>query len=674
VLLAFWPSPARATTIYGPRVEEALCKIYPNDVAEWDALKAAQIELVDCPKPPSIVIPSPWPADYNYTLDAYRDLTMYEFDINNNETMPSYPNVKSPTSDRNFRHAIAHMVDKDFTITNILGGSGAELESPIMPWLRWYDPNITTHPYNPATVCQILYDNGWRDSPDPNVATSVHFPSNWLAVNGGPNVTGQTLAAVLVHGPHGGSDPGLIFYGRGDKADRHAASNLLIYGDTTHKGLESIGVPCDEISIIPSYSSSVMYQKNFHIYAGGWSLGRDPDYLYDIWGSQAMDWNTRNFAFNYDNVQNATWDTAIAKVKFADNLDQAEVACHQALQIFSEQVFFIPLWAPVGYLGHSKSWHALNVDSYGVKDPWNLYCMNNPSIGITGGQIRWGFSSTVESLNVIYSTGHWDWQILNQIYDTLLVFNPMNIGVDMPWMASNWNIGTWTNPNTGLTATKISFTIKTGIRWTNPITGTDAGPVTPEDVRYTFQFVYDHNGWNKNLVADLFKNPDGSLKIEISGNTITFYEQQKSPWALHWIGGMPIIPKSVFEAFPLENGGTGFYPGGSDPSTLVGSGPFYFSNYNEGVDCLLKANRLFHMSIVPNTDTTPTTIKLDWGIFKSNVKSGDWQVNVLDLIIVATAIGWTGRPDDIPQDINKDGKVNVLDFILVSSSMGADWN
>jgi hypothetical protein len=73
-------------------------------------------------------------------------------------------------------------------------------------------------------------------------------------------------------------------------------------------------------------------------------------------------------------------------------------------------------------------------------------------------------------------------------------------------------------------------------------------------------------------------------------------------------------------------------------------------------------------------DTDPTHIKLDWGIFKSNAKTGDWRVNVLDLIIVASAVGWTGRPGDIPGDINKDGKVNVLDLIIVATCIGADWD
>jgi ABC-type transport system substrate-binding protein len=662
MILASVPLLTKATATYGPRVDELLCKIYADQTAEWNALTSSDIDLTDCQKPVGI---EPWD---NNTLDPYREIGMIEFDLNNNGTMLSYPNIKSPTSDVNFRHAIAHLVDKDFIISTYLGGYGARLESPIMPWLRWYDPTITTHPYSPATACQILYDNGWRDSSDPDVLTAVHFPPGWPAVNGGPNVAGQTLASVLINGPHLSSDAGLIFYATSGHPERDAAAHLLIYGDATHKGLESVGIPVDEVI---SRRIPVTTQKDFHLYTGGWGLIRDPDYLYDVWGSQAMNWDTDVFAFNYDNIHDPIWDNLTAATKFADNLDAAETACHQALQRFSQQVFFIPLWTNVGYMGHGKAWHVLNVDSYSVKDPWNLYCMNKPSIGVTGGQLKWGFWSDVEQLNVIYSSWQWDWQVLDEIYGSLIVFNPLNIGVDMPWMASSWTIGTWNNPNTGRLASRISFTLKEGIKWVNPVSGTEAGSLTPEDVRFTAQCVYDHNGWNKNLVADLFVNPDGLLKIEISGNTITFYESQKSAWALHWIGSLPIIPKSVFQNIVDP---TGFYPGGSDLSTLVGSGAFYFASYDQGVSCLLKANRMFHKTIAPNMDTDPTHIKLDWGIFKSNAKSGDWRVNVLDLIIVASAVGWTGRPGDIPGDINKDGKVNVLDLIIVATCIGADWD
>ena len=48
----------------------------------------------------------------------------------------------------------------------------------------------------------------------------------------------------------------------------------------------------------------------------------------------------------------------------------------------------------------------------------------------------------------------------------------------------------------------------------------------------------------------------------------------------------------------------------------------------------------------------------------------DGQINILDLIKIATNLGWTGPPGTKPEDINQDGKINVLDLIRVSKHLG----
>jgi ABC-type transport system substrate-binding protein len=316
------------------------------------------------------------------------------------------------------------------------------------------------------------------------------------------------------------------------------------------------------------------------------------------------------------------------------------------------------------------------VESYGVRHWWNLYCtykaldqqgkLGNPSVG---GQLRWGFTSDVQALNPLYSQQMRDWQILDKVFDQLIRFNPLN-GGDTPWMVSGWSFGTWMNPETSDMASKITVTLRTDLKWANSTNGVILGTVTPQDVKFSFQYVHDVIGWNYPLVSDIYVNPGGDLKIEISGNQITFYESIQSCWALHWIGSLPIIPKFLYETIPDPHG---FTPGNLGiEQTMIGSGPFYYASYTSGVSALLKANRNYFMPIVPNWDTDPT-ITSDWGIFKANVKSGDWTVNVLDLIVVANSLGWTGPPGGIPADINKDGSVNVLDLIIVATMLGASW-
>jgi ABC-type transport system substrate-binding protein len=678
-LLAMSPAPhalVRASTTYGPRIDELLIKIYGSALAEFAAFEACEIDLVDTPLGSAEV--GRWStAPYNeiIVLDQFTGDGMFQFDINNNYSMLSYPESvygRSPTSYPEFRHAIAHMVDKPTIISTIVGGYGIQLEAPVKPWLRWYDPTMPTHNYDPAEACSILQVAGWRNSADPNVAEDVHFPP-------GHKRAGELLRNVLTRTP---SDPGLIFFRRSDDMARSMAGQLLIYGSPPILGLESIGMPVEDLNVPrATCSPNVMYKKDFHIYTGSWNFGRDPYYLWELWHSSRMNWDITEFAWNYDNINDALWDTYVENVKYAKTINDAEYWCYQACQRFGSQVFFIPLWTTNGYLAHKKPWHInlLNsVDSNDVLESgprmfWPLITANDPTIGITGGQLRLGFQKDVEMLNVIYSEWRWDWYILDLIFDTLIRENPWNHQIDMPWMANDWTCTTWTNPDTGEIASKVSFTLIDGIKWINPITGTVNSAVTPEDVRFSFQYVYDKVGWNYPSVADLYKNPDGSLKIEISGNTITFYESKLSVWAYRQLGSLPIIPRSVYQNIVDPHG---FTPGstGIDLKTLMGCGPFYFVSYAPGVSVYMKANRNYFKPIFPNIDTDPTYIKLDWGIFRANVKAMDWTVNVLDMIIVASALGWEGPVGGIPADVRKDGEVNVLDLIVIATNLEASWD
>jgi len=663
--LSLIPYKANAVPTMGPRTDSVLISIYGTSAAEFAAFDASSIDCVDWPLGAAEY--NAWKLDPTKVMDSYRELGMFEHDCNNNLTMLSYKTFRSPTSYVEFRHAIAHMIDKPFIITNILGGFGAQMEVPVMPWTRWYDLSTPLHPYSPATACQILRDAGWRNSADPNVVEDVHFPP-------GHEKAGLLLKDWMVTGPHGAGDPGLIFYRRSDKVQRAETGRLLIYGGSGLKGLEDIGIPVDDNLVARSVCSpNVMYKKDFHLYTGGWSLGRDPDLLYDLYNGRYMDWDITVFAQNYCNINDPAFNEYSEKVKFAKDFDVAQTNSYLACQRWGQMVFMFPLWTTAGYMAHKAEFHALNAEGYSVRSWWNIYCINKPSIGPIGGQLRWGFASDIEALNVINSQWVWDWQILDKFFDSMLAANPINIAVDLPWMctgANPWTVSTWTNPDTGKTASKITYQLKTGMKWINPITGTVNSTLTPADVVHSFQYVYDQVGWNYPSVADLYVNPDGSLKIEVSANTLTFYETIQSVWALHWIGGLPITPKIVYENIPNA---VGFTPGDVEvKQTLMGTGAWYFVSYSAGVSALINSNRDYFMTVVPNIDND-ARIKIDWGIFSGNVRSGDWTVNVLDLILVAGAVGWTGPKGDIPQDINKDGKVNVLDLIIVSVNIGASW-
>jgi hypothetical protein len=696
LLAALLASSTYAATTCGPRIDDLLEVIYTSSTTEFNAFQSKSIDMVDSPLTGDLV--TKWQtAPYNtyITEDPFKSPSMYEFDVNNNLTMMSYPTTPSPTYFVAFRQALAYMVNKVYIIKTALGGMGTQLEGPLMPWTAWYNPTVTVYPYNPAKACQVLYANGWRDTATPGDGSKVHYPATAPAGYPGipghtwSEVAGKTLVDVLTSGPTGGTGPGLIFYRRQDNVALSVMGQWMIYGiagsvdwpyglqgSTSANG---IGIPCDDFNVPRAATSPrVMYQKNFHIYTGGWSLTVDPTYIYDLWNSNAMVPGYTSFASNYDNINDALWDADTAGVKFPKTIAAAQTAAWAAGTRFADEAFFIPVWANNGYYAHNSAWHVLNAEDAGIVSYCNLLAMNNPSVGGTGGQLRWGQASDIEQLNVIYSSSPWDWQVLDEIFDHLLAVNPLNVAVDMPWMGSAWTTGVWTNPNTGLQATMVAITLRSGINWVNPLTGTVYGTVTPLDVVFSFQYVFDHVGWNYPLVSDIYNDPTytnragGHLWIKVNGNDIIFYFADPSVWALHWVGDLPIIPQAIFSGIADPHG---FTPGSStlNPATLTGSGPFWFNGYSAGVSTDLRANRNYFAPIVPNTDTDPTHIHTDWGLFVGNPTPGDWTVNQLDITTVGNAMGWTGPPGGIPADVNKDGSVNALDIIVVASNLGASW-
>jgi len=50
--------------------------------------------------------------------------------------------------------------------------------------------------------------------------------------------------------------------------------------------------------------------------------------------------------------------------------------------------------------------------------------------------------------------------------------------------------------------------------------------------------------------------------------------------------------------------------------------------------------------------------------------NGDGKVNILDLLMIASQLGWTGTPGSNPEDLNQDGTVNILDLIICVRFLG----
>ena len=70
-------------------------------------------------------------------------------------------------TDRRFRQAISHGIDRDGLVRGVLFGRGQPLWGPETPAnKKWYNPNVTQYPYNPARSRALLAEAGFTIGSD----------------------------------------------------------------------------------------------------------------------------------------------------------------------------------------------------------------------------------------------------------------------------------------------------------------------------------------------------------------------------------------------------------------------------------------------------------------------------------------------------------------------------
>lgn len=567
---------------YGPRADNILIKVYlAGREAEFNAFKAGEIDVIDWPldKATYDTIKN----DPNFAVAPLTMFDMYNLEMNC---------MKWPTSDVWFRRAIAHLIDKTTFYLIVLNSfSGVMLDTPIAPeWTQWYNDYTAKYPYDPPLASQILEAHGYKEWDTDGLR-------EWKAPNG-------TVFEL----------PSLLFYIRSDDPDRQEIGTWVAYE------MAALGLPVDR-KISPKnvcWNEVMRMPYNYHLYTGGWGPWRDPDYLYDMYHSDfGKGWLPKDWANNYVFFDNATYDTVAEQIKFAPNIPSAIAPVMQAQAILMDQVPMVPLWHSAGYQAWGAKYrHWTGEEKYwdqkwtGIVNSRVISGFSNPSVNcrwafmnahtegfekgtgkLTPMTIRYGFMTPADVFNPVHADFYWDWEVLDKIYDYLVLANPFT-GEDIPWMAKEYSVETWNNA--GTPATKITFKLFNNILWSHVDKTTGNVVVTDKftsaDVKFTIQFMKDafsplfYYG-----VADVDHIDTPDLY------TAVVYYKIQSCWALHWLGGFPMIPKHIWEPIGAPNSRTG----GEFETTgkLTSCGPFLF--VDKGLtSVLLKANPTYFRKLV----------------------------------------------------------------------------
>ena len=579
---------------YGPYMDNVLVTVYSDEIAEFNDFASGNLDLTDWP-----VFPADEPvfgSNPAYHLTSpIGELGMFDIQFNQANSFWGIPFDHAriaAASGREIRMAIAHLLDKDSYITEVLQGRGEKLDHPVPPAQGLGGPPTapwdTLHPgtisaYNLGANTGGVAQPG---SPDFNAARDHLL-----------RVTSSSGAQVFFDSNNDGiidNPPAtqILFYIRGDHQPRFELGQRLA------AAIESIfggaNVVNEQIVDITQVSDIVFRTSpattDWHMYTGGWRLGAFWDHLYALYDSRFASnlcgGKKSQFAQNYEFVCMPDFDVkvraSIAATSFTDSANKAR----EALDIFGQRVATIPVYSTAARLVYKSGWAGIiNQLGVGPSNPFSLLNARpdgtRPEVPAIPDTIRWGFKQGTSRLNIFHSQTLWEFFILLELYDSMLAANPRNAGQLMDWMTNKHQV--FTNPTPqqlgyprpGGSNTTIRFFLKNNLYWH------DGVPLTAADVKFSVLNYRDVPSANLlplvSLVVDATVVSSRIVDVHLEGFSI-FHELN--------IGGLPIIPKHLWD---LDHDGFADFDKinpAYDPMTagiLVGSGPFMCKHRDTGV-------------------------------------------------------------------------------------------
>lgn len=658
---------------WGPRIDRILIKKYDGVDAMLTALQGGEIDITDWPltktwmdifaNDPNIVIMGYGGEAGYYTINFNHNPNQY---LGNppNETYPNpvYPN---PTSELALRQALSHCVDRVYLAGVIGEGLYDPIFTPVPAYMTgWIHPDIRyggaledlAYPPSIGRAAEILDAGGFPLKPD---GSSRYWDRNR---------NGQY---------DDGEDFLLKFYSRADKLRKGAA-------DLLEQGLIALKIPYmrQEISGLQA-QEIVMREKNYNIYTAGWIfIGPDPDYLYDLYHSSSYyhPEDCPNFGF----INDTQLDDYAEGIKYATNNTEALDNTLAFQERFAEIAAEIPLAstsAPKAFFRYytggtkgqpispddgenkyrGKPWtHIVNQRGIG-ENSWYTTLNAYPEGYLMGdGQymtMRYGWKELgmPETLNPLYSSWYWEWEVLGRMYDSCAGRNPYTLGpFEVEFLADTWEIGTYVDPEDGKVKSNATIYLRSDILWS------DGVKFNASDVAYTFVEL------PQELAAkgapDVWWQPTidqmKSFRI-IDEFTVEVKMKVQSVWAIGWVLGNIIVPKHVLSPFITDPETTAFDITADWWSTrrelLVGTGPFLLVDVTD-VSLLMVKNPLYYAQ-TPGTDADINY---------------DHIVDIYDIVLVAVAFGAVpGDPNwNARADINKDRIIDIYDIVIVALAFG----
>ncbi|UCD96138.1 MAG: hypothetical protein JSV35_06495 [Candidatus Bathyarchaeota archaeon] len=608
--------PPLAFATKGPRMDNLLIKYYASVEAAYDALKASEIDVVGYEL--TDVLYADAVTDPNICLGQVADQGMYEFDLNSNHTISSYPGVESFIYGKKrsgVRKAITYLVNKDLIVSDCCGGFAERIDqllgAPHKGWRNQTHPgwgsSSFVYEYNPDTAAALLDAEGFVQGTTPNPAFNplISWSAEFLRVYPDDHPT------------HAGSDVHpILMYIRTDDVRRNCAGNDLKYH------LETIGfkVSCPVYWVMEMWPI-IMDIMDFHIYTGSWSLGRFPSlYQYGLMHSSQWYPYGSNYITGVDIAGDPNFpdlDASLLEGLTATTHSAAGAAVKKSSGLAHfEYCVNVPLWSSANYWAWKSSVKGVvNAEGAGPENGYSFMNMYKTD----GTTLVYGLKTIPVAMNKIYSSWYYDYQCLDrmELYGNGITVAPYDLAIDQNAFITSWQTGTYIDYDTGAEQFMNAFTYRSDGYAVEPVTGNVVEHLNATQVYASIWYMYQTpDTWHFSYLPSMIDH----LNITDNDCSIEMYWCSLNYWNTYY-GGTAILSFDWLTTSPLSTFHTEdiAWPGGA------------------GMDWVGLANQhVFWIERTVTLDGTPLVQGVDYEIYtpcSGSIADGDMR------LITPTAAG-----------------------------------
>jgi hypothetical protein len=506
------PHPAKAV---GVRTEDLIIRFYSNVENAYAALKAGDIDAVGYEITSDLYADAI--TDPNIGVAPVGDQGKYEFDINNNYTATALNDGRrSPTSYLEFRRGFAYCVDKDLVVGTFCGGFADRIDQPLAYLHRgwrnqsyWYEDGTYPYEFNLVSASAAFDAAGFVQGTDANPDYDAGIPGSV------PN--------LRIHPDKGTTMNNLEVCSRTDDTRRHQAGLAAV------ENLRLCGIPVNHVEA----DSSVLYPKvmdnfDYHIYTGGWNLGRFPAITaYGLYHWSQYFLGGSNYVTGNDSANNPAHpilDAYLYGARYPDSYSEAQTYARLAFGQHVEECVTVELFAAKSFWCWSKDLKGIvNAEGQGLE---NGYTFLNAYKSAGDPGIKYGIKTPPNAMNKIYSQWYYDYQCLDRmdLYGGIDV-PPYDQSVDQSGYILGWTTTTWVDPDDSVTKTLTQQAYRDDAFFVEPVTGNQL-----EAVNITHHFAsiwYERqltDAWNHDGVADIkFVDITGTHSYDIYWDVTSYW-------------------------------------------------------------------------------------------------------------------------------------------------------